>query len=693
MIPQSLQDNPVLERWVSFPSAGKVRVAFGKVEYGQGIVTSLAQIAADELDVAMDQLIVVNAASGAVPNEGMTVGSMSTEMSGASVRAASAEVRALFVAEAAKRLGCAAEELDVRDGAFLRDGKATGLDYWKLAPSIDLKQAPKGEARWKTPDRHRVVGTSQPRSDLPSKVFGGGFIQDIPLKDVTHARVLRQPGYNATIKSFDEAAVRKAAGGEIDIIRDGAFIAFLSKSERAVSLAIAAAEQRVAWDDARAGQPELSEPAALKTLPATPWEGGAPPPEPSNRRQHKASYGRPFIAHGSMGPSHGVARFVDGTLTVWTHAQGVYPIRGVLARVTGLAPEIIQVEHAQGAGCYGHNGSDDAACDAAAIAVRRPGQTIRVQWRREDEFGYEPLGTAMQIDVSGEIDASGRLVDFSTEIWSGPHIGRGYALAEAALAPGTPPPPPMTMPGFSGGRLNATPSYDIAATRVKENVITPPVRTSSLRGLGGPMNVYAGESFIDELAAIAGADPLSYRLSMTSDPRARTVLERLGVFSNWSKRASGGNGEGLGMAYSRHRDRGAFVGVAVALSVDTEVRLKEMWCVADCGLIINPDGAKNQIEGGMIMAASWALKEQVKLGGNGIASTMWDDYPILRFPEVPPISVELIVQPNERPFGTGEISSGPAMAAIANAVAHALGARIRDMPFTRERIAAALLAS
>jgi len=691
MIPQSLQDNPVLERWVSFPSPGKVRIAFGKVEYGQGVVTSLAQIAAEELDVAMGQLIVVNAASGAVPNEGLTVGSMSIEMSGASVRAASAEVRALFIAEAARRLACAAEELDIRDGAFLRNGSATGLDYWSLSPAVDLKQAPTGEARWKTPDRHRIVGQSQPRSDLPSKVFGGGFIQDIPLKDVTHARVLRQPGYQATIESFDEAAVRKAAGGDLDIVRDGAFVAFLSRSERTVSLALAAAEQRVGWNDARSGRPEISEPAALKTLPATPWEGGAPPPEPSNRRKHKATYGRPFIAHGSMGPSHGVARFADGTLTVWTHAQGVYPIRAVLARITGLAPEKIHVEHAQGAGCYGHNGSDDAACDAAAIAVRRPGETIRVQWRREDEFGFEPLGTAMQIELSGEIDASGRLVDFSSEIWSGPHVGRGYALVEAALAPGTPPPPPMSIPGFSGGRLNATPSYDVAATRVKENVVTPPVRTSSLRGLGGPPNVYACESFIDELAGIAGADPLAYRLSMTSDPRARVVLERLGALSRWQRRGPGGSGEGLGLAYSRHRDRGAYVGVAVALDVDKEVRLREMWCVADCGLIVNPDGARNQIEGGMIMAASWALKEQVKLGGNGIASTMWDDYPILRFPEVPPIAVELIAQPSQRPYGTGEISSGPTMAAIANAVAHALGARVRDMPFTRERIAAALL--
>ncbi len=693
MIPQSLQANPVLERWISFPSPGKVRVAFGKVEYGQGVMTALAQIVADELDVAMERLDVVNAASGDVPDEGLTVGSMSIEMSGAAVRAAAAEVRALFLAEAAARFGCSADVLNILDGEFVRSGVSTGLGYWTLASAIDLKRAPEGKARWKTPDRHRIVGKSQPRSDLPVKIFGGGFIQDIPLKDVTHARVLRQPGYKAQIATLDEAAIRKAARGDIDIVREGAFIAFLSKSERAVSLAVAAAEQHVTWNEARVGVPALSEPVALKTLPATPWEGGAPPPEPSNRRKHKASYGRPYIAHGSMGPSHGIARFEGETLKVWTHAQGVYPIRGMLARITGLPPEKIQVEHTQGPGCYGHNGADDATCDAAAIAMRRPGQTIRVQWRREDEFGYEPLGTAMHIELSGEIDSSGRLVDFSSEIWSGPHVSRGTALVEAALAPGTPPPPPMIIPFFSGGRLNATPSYDIAATRIKENVVTPPMRTSSLRGLGGPVNTYACECFIDEMAGIAGTDPLAYRLAMTSDPRAVAVLEHIGVLSGWSTRSAGGSGEGLGLAYCRHRDRGAYIAVAVSLVVEKEIRLQRMWCVTDCGLVINPDGAKNQIEGGMIMAASWTLKEQVRLGGSGIASTAWDDYPILRFNEVPPIDVELIDQRNSAPLGAGEISLGPTMAAIANAVAHALGVRIRDLPYTRERIARQLLSN
>ncbi len=692
MIPPSLQANPNLDQWFGFPAPGRVAVAFGKVEYGQGIMTALAQIAADELDIAFDRVEVVGAATGAVPDEGLTVGSMSIESSGASVRAAAAEVRALFLAEAAARLSCSADDLDIADGLVTRDGAPTGLDYWSLALAVPLSRPATGRARWKTPGRHRIVGSSQRRLDLPAKVFGGGFVPDMPTVGVLHARVLRQPGPRARLAELDEEAVRRAAGGDVDILVEGAFIALISASERAAGLALAAAERLARWEGARSVAELLSEPASLKDLPAETWSEGAPPAEPSNRRRHQAAYSRPYIAHGSLGPSCGLARFADGALTVWTHAQGVYPLRQMLTRITGLPPEKIRVVHGQGSGCYGHNGADDAACDAAVIALRRPGETIRVQWRREDEFGYEPVGAAMRIALAGELDASGVLVDFTSEIWTGPHVGRGRALVETALDPGAPPPRPPAIPGFSGGRLNAVPSYDIAATRVTERTVTTPVRTSSLRGLGGPVNTYAGECFVDELAEIAGVDPLAFRLAMLSDPRSRAVVERLAEMASWPDREPAGSGQGLGLAFVRHRDRGAYVAVAVALEVEIEVRLKAMWCAADCGLVINPDGAINQIEGGMIMAASWALKEQVRLGGDGIVSRTWADYPILRFDEIPPVEVALMRQPTSPPLGAGEISLGPTLAAIGNAVAHALGARVRDLPFTRERIARALLA-
>jgi CO/xanthine dehydrogenase Mo-binding subunit len=699
VIPANLAANPRLDRWVGFESPGVVRIAVGKVEYGQGALTGLAQIAAEELDVAMDRIDMVNPATDRSPDEGLTVGSMSIETSGAAIRAACAETRALFIQAAAERLECDATELDVRDGQFLRQGETTGLDFWALAAEVDLTQAPTGEARWKTPDRHRLVGRPMNRLDLPPKLFGAAYLHDLGLPGMLHARVLRQPGPEARLTGLDETAIRRAAGEAVDIVRDHDFVAFVCASEPAADAAVAAAERIAVWADARDLAPELSEPASLKALESVAHPFGDPPPEASNRRRHQATYSRPYIAHGSIGPSCGVARLENGVLTVWTHAQGVYPMRHLLARICGHPVESVKVIHAQGAGTYGHNGSDDAAVDAAVIAMRRPGRPIRVQWRREDEFGHEPLGTAMHIELAAELDAGGRLVDYTAEIWSGSHTGgRGGALAQGALGlPPTPPFSPPPGPGgvrFSGAILNATPSHDIPARRYVEHAIAhTPVRTSSLRGLGGPVNTYAAECFVDELAQIAGQDPLAYRLAMILDPRARLVVETVAAMAGWAGRGAAGLGRGLGIAFSRYRDRGAYVAVAVALTAETEVRLDQMWCAADCGQVINPDGARNQLEGGMIMGASWALKEQVRLGGAGVLTTSWDDYPILRFDEVPPVEIELVMAQDQRSVGVGEVSVGPAMAAIGNALSHALGARVRDLPFTRERIARSLLAT
>jgi CO/xanthine dehydrogenase Mo-binding subunit len=699
MIPATLQSNPSLDRWVGFEPGGVVRIAFGKTEYGQGITTALAQIAADELDVSMARLRIVPLATGAAPDEGMTVGSMTIETSGASVRAACAEVRALMLDEASRRLDCAIGVLDIVDGAVMLAGEETGEDYWSLARTVDLARPATGEAEPKSPGAHTVVGESQPRLDLPAKVFGAAFLQDMSLPGMVHARVLRQPSGAAHLVSLDEAPIRRAAGADIEIIRDHDFIALVAPNERAAAAALEAAERHVAWAGVADLSPALSEPISLRDLPQAEHLAGAPVAEQSNRRRYTAAYSRPYISHGSMAPSCGVARFAADRLTVWTHGQSVYPLRQTIARITGRAAETIDVHHAQGAGCYGHNGADDAAIDAALIALRRPGAPVRVQWRREDEFGYAPVGTAMHIELTAELDAAGRVADWTTEVWDGLHVNRGRALVETAL-PGIPPAPPMFPPPppgvpafrFSGGLLNAVPSYDIPASRTVEHLVTDmPVRTSSLRGLGGPVNTYAGECFIDELAAIAGQDPLAYRLGMVSEPRGRQVLERVAAMAGWARRGAGGGGQGLGLAYDRHRDRGAFVAVVAAVSVETEVRLTHLWCVTDAGLIINPDGAKNQLEGGMIMAASWALKEQVRLDGRGIASVTWEDYPILRFDEVPPVDIELIDAPDQPPLGMGEVSLGPTLAAVGNAVAHALGDRIRDLPLTRDRIARSIL--
>ena len=693
-----LAANPRLDRWVGFEPDGHVRLAFGRMEYGQGVGTSLAQMAADELDVPFGRLRVVAAATGDIPDEGLTVGSMSTEFSGAAIRAACAEVRALFTAAAAGRLGCAPADLEVRDGAFLKGGERTGLDYWGLAGEVDLARDAAGGASLKSVEAMRQVGQSEPRLDLPAKLFGAAFLHDIVLPGMRHARVLRQPGPDAKLLSLDEAAVRRAAP-DVDILIDHAFVAVICAREADAVRAHAAAEAAARWEGAREMEPRLAEPASLKTLPLETFKAGSAEPEAANRRRMTATYSKPYLAHASMGPSAGIAQYDGGRLTLWTHNQGVYPMRAMAARITGLDPSAIEVIHAQGPGCYGHNGADDPPIDAALIALRRPGAPIRVQWRREDEFGWAPVGTAMQMELTAELDPSGRIVDYTAEIWNTAHTGgRGGAVAETALAGYSPPPPPRQrlMPNgtrFSGGLLNALPSYDIAATRTVEHVVhPPPVRTSSLRSLGGAANIFAAESFIDELAEASGQDPLAYRLAMMSEPRARAVLAKLAQMCRWAERGDAGTGHGLGLGFDRHRGQSGFIACAAEVEVEKDVRLIRLWCAADAGLIVNPDGARNQIEGGMIMAASWTLKEQVTFGGPGIASTTWGDYPILRFDEVPPVEIELLNTRAPRPYGVGELSQGSTMAAIGNAVAHALGARIRDLPLTRDRIAAALLA-
>lgn len=699
MIPYSLNANPNLARWVGFQPDGKVRISFGKVEYGQGNMTALAQIGAEELDVAWSRVRIAEPTSLAAPDEGLTVGSMSIEMSGAAVRVACAEVRSLFLDHAAQLLGCPHEALSIVDGSVTRNGQDTGLTYWTMAVDVDLDRAATGEVEPKKPIDYRIVGQNIPRVDLAPKVFGAAFIHDFLPSGVVHARVLRQPGSHARLVSLDEARIRKGEG--IEIFREGEFVAVLSVSEAAVEAAIQRAEQIAVWKDARDISPDMAEAKSLHSLDAEVFETGAPKPEPSNRRRITATYSKPYICHGSMGPSCGVALWQDGRLTVWTHAQGVFPIRAMIANALGLDPAQVETHHMQGPGNYGHNGSDDAAFDAALLALRHPGQHIRVQWRREDEFGYAPVGTAMVMSLTAELDAAGRIADYTTELWSAPQTGRGRALAERSLPPRenqVPPAAPHMPPRpqgmrFSGAVLNATPSYDIPATRITEHaVIRPPVRTSSLRGLGGPPNEFAGECFIDELAEAAGEDPLAYRLAMLTNPRSRHVLTRVAELAQWSRRGAAGTGHGLGLAFCIHRNRGAYVGVVAEVDVDTEVRVRQVWCVVDAGLIINPDGARSQIEGGIVMAASWALKEQAQIAGAGIAARNWNDYPILRFDEVPSVEIELVHAPEQPAMGIGEISSGPAMAAIGNGVAHALGTRIRDLPFTRQRIAAALLA-
>src|SRR6478736_5934547 len=456
-LPGPLNDNPHLDRWVAFPSPGKVTVLTGRVELGQGVLTAMAQIASDELDVAMERITVRSGDTEKAPNEGYTAGSQSIQFGGVALRQALAEVRALFLNSAAKVLACKASELSVCDGGIYRNGKSTGQDYWTLAGAVDLAVKATGAVARKPVGDLKTIGANSARLDLPAKVFGHSvFIHDMQIDGMVHARVVRQPNRGATIGSIDENAIRRAAKGPIEIVRNGNFLAILGDNETAVEAAGAAAPNHVSWQNVETPTPTQQEASWLMQRPVAERVFGAPEAgNPQNRTRYEATYTRGYLAHASISPSCGLALYKDGKLTVWTHCQGVYPLRAALAKTLKLDQSAIIVQHVQGSGCYGHNGADDAAADAAIIAMQKPGQPIRVRWRREEEFIYEPKTPAMIVKVRALLDEAGKPADWKQEIWSPTHNlrpGAGGNLLGALALPNPPPePPPNDVPEANGG--------------------------------------------------------------------------------------------------------------------------------------------------------------------------------------------------------------------------------------------------
>ena len=697
-LPLSILNNRRMEKWVRFQPGGTVKLAVGKVEIGQAVLIALTQIAAEELDIAIDRFSTISGDTADAPDEGSTSSSQSIEMSGRSVRLIGAELRARVIDRLARRLNCSPPDISVDDGAFLLDGEPTGHDYWNFSTDEDFAADISGTARPKDPSTYKIVGKPIPRRDLKAKISGAGFIHDIVRPRMLHARILRQPSREATLESFDEAAIRRAARGDFTVVQVANFVAFAGEDETIVQRAAVAAPAHAVWKNIRQLTPAHQEAVWYTTQPSDDRFVGDPVPDTDAGEVVTATYSRPFVAHAAMAPSCGLAEWRDGHLQVWSHTQGVYPLRNSLAEILGLTREQITVRHAHGAGCYGHNGADDAAVDAAVIAMQIPDRCIRVQWRREEEFAFEPVGTAHMTRIKAVLDPSGKPMDWTCEVWAGSHVQRpvygGNMLTHEALPNPPPAPKPNDPPEAAGGggTRNGTPLYDFPAKRIIHHLaLTTPVRTSSLRGLGALPNVYALECFVDELAEKAGVDPVEWRLRHLSDPRARYLIENVAKRCNWAARGPGGEGKGLGIAWSRYKNKAAYAAVAVEIEVEREIRVRRAWIAADAGLVINPDGAANQLEGGLIHAVSMTLKEQVKIDGAGITSLDWSTYPILKFSEIPDIFTEIVHAPNEPSLGMGECTFGPTAAAIGNAVKHALGVRIRDMPLTRERIAAAIL--
>ncbi|TGT36298.1 molybdopterin cofactor-binding domain-containing protein [Mesorhizobium sp. M8A.F.Ca.ET.165.01.1.1] len=695
-LPQSILDNPRLNQWIGFTD-DKVIVSTGKVELGQGILTALSQIAAEELEVRPSRILMQSGETSCGPDEGVTAGSLSIEMGGAAIRQVSAEVRQLFIEHIACMAKVSPESLKIEDGEFHCDGGVVGT-YWSEASVVDLDCEARGSLNVRQRSNYRIVGHDLPRVDLPAKVLGSAsFIHDIRLPDMLHARVLRRPRRGARLAN--EPLLPGRFAGMVEIVREGDFVALLSDDEFVVQECAPLVADRLIWEDGQpvpdeAGEPEwLRRQASVDTTRDVGTVGNA-----LRTSRFEATYWRPYLAHGSIGPSCALAQVVGArTLTVYTHSQGVFPLRAALAKALALDPADIDVRHKHGAGCYGHNGADDAAFDAAFLAVRTHGRPVRVLWTRRDELSASPVGAAMSIDLAAELDVDGRPSGWTISVWSTPHAQRpgtsgGVNLLGAEAIPNGPPlVTPLDLPDAigAGAMRNAVALYDFPQKLISHFVPDVPVRTSALRGLGALGNVFAIESFIDELADNAGQDPIAFRLSLLKDRRARRVLEAVAETSQWNTLRTN-NAGGVGVAFSRYKNYAAYMATVAEVSVGETVQVHRIWCVVDAGLVVSPDGARNQIEGGIVQATSWALHEEVRFSEGEIAAKSWEQYPILRFSEAPAVDTMIIDAIDEPPLGVGEVALGPTAAAIGNAVAMALGQRVRRLPFNRVRLVEAL---
>ncbi|GMO99833.1 molybdopterin-dependent oxidoreductase [Bradyrhizobium sp. TM239] len=697
-LPVSLVANPKLSSWVRFTDDGRVAISPGKVEIGQGIVTALAQIAADELDVEIGRVDMIRTSTAMSPNEGVTSGSLSIQQSGRALRQVCAEVRQRFLRAASERLGVDASLLDVDDGTISGPGNVR-TSYWELMDELSLDHDATAAPTAKSAAKRTIAGHSVQRVDIPDKVFARPrFIHDLALPGLLHGRVLRPDVSGARLVTLNEEAAR-AVPGIVAIVRDGGFTGVVADNEAAAEAALKALRKGATWS---AGDPLPDEDDVAGFLKSQPVETAiidtrmaepARKPVQTLRRQ----YTRPYIAHASIAPSCAMARWDGDRVHVWTHSQGVYLLRADLAIVLKLPAENIVVEHIEGAGCYGHNAADDVALDAVLLARAANGRPVRVQWSRHDEMSHAPFGAAMAIEIEADLDAGNEIAGWRHAIWSNGHAARPGRAAQPALLAATeianPYPrmistnPPVANGG--GADRNSVPLYDFPAwTITSHRLLTMPVRTSALRTLGGQGNVFAIESLLDEIAALRGEDPIAFRLRHLRDERARDVISAAARRAGWKPQKQPGIGHGVGFA--RYKNMGAYCAAIAEIEGADDVRVKRLTLAVDVGEAINPDGVINQIEGGAIQATSWVLKERVRFDRTGITSTSWTDYPILTFSEVPAVDVEIIQRPEIEPVGAGEAAHGPVTAAIANAVYDCLGVRVRDLPITRDKIIAAM---
>jgi nicotinate dehydrogenase subunit B len=698
-LPGNLKTSPKLDAWIRVDADGTVTAFTGKAELGQGIRTALTQIAAEELEVPFATIHLVTPDTSRTPNEGFTAGSHSVQDSGAAIRNAAAQVREILIGRAAIRLNIAADQLHADQGMVVAaDGRK--ISYGELVSTDLLHVDAQPISKLKATSAFKEMGTPRQRVDIPGKVTGApAYVQDMRPEGMLHARVIRPPSPGAILTAVDVAAAEKLPG-VVKVVRSGSFLGVLATGEYQAIVAMRTLALTTRWQE-QAGLPDAANlPAALKAMPAQDGVVKDARKPVIGVKKIEATFTRPYQVHGSIGPSCALAQLTDGITTVWTHTQGVYPDQKAIAQMLGVPIEKVRCIHTEGSGCYGHNAADDAAADAALLAQAVPGKPVRVQWMREQEHAWEPFSPGMVTHVVADLDKDGSVVGWDYELWSNSHNSRpgtaGALLpAQYISAPFKPDVQPLAITPEGNGDRNSVPLYAFPSQHVIWHFITAtPLRVSALRGLGAYMNVFSIECFMDELATAAGADPVEYRLRHLQDPRARDVVQLTAKNFGWKVGQKAPTGHGYGFAFARYKNLAAYCAVAMEGSVEREtgrVQLIRANSAVDAGEIVNPDGIRNQVEGGIIQAASWALYESVSFDRTRVTSVDWSSYPILRFDALPgQLDVDLIPRPGTPFLGAGECGQGPGGASVGNAIANAIGRRLYDLPLSRERIKSAI---
>jgi CO/xanthine dehydrogenase Mo-binding subunit len=692
-------DPKEVDAFLAIHADGTITIFTGKVDLGQGLRIAIPQIAAEELGIGVDKVRYVEGDTALTPDQGRTSGSTGIMRGGMQIRQAAATARKGLLDLAAKRLNAPVSDLAIADGVVRPASGGQGVSFAELLGdrNFDLKLDPK--APLKNPKDYTIVGKSLKRPDIVAKCTGGHvYMHDFAVPGMLHARVIRPQAIGATLQSVDESSVAGLPGVKVVRIKD--FLAVVAEDEWTAIKAARALKSQ--WS---AGTPLPAWNELTKSLREGPFNGDevlvnkgeAPASLPEGAKTLKATYYWPMQSHASLGPSCAVADVSSDQATVWTASQGTHGNRNTFARFLKLPREKVRMIYLEGSGCYGMNGHEDAAADAAIIS-REVGRPVRVQWSREDEHGFDPKGPAQLIDVTGACDAKGNILDWKVEMFI-PQTTKGL------------PNIPLLSPNESGldnvrglnaGLLsqNGDPPYSAGRIQVIAHWLKDaPLRPAPLRSPGKPANCFAVESFCDELAAAAGIDPVEFRLRGLKDPRSIELVKRLAAMMNWQTRASpaparnAAIGRGRGLCYIHYKHTETYVAIGMEVAVERasgNIKVERVVCTHDCGQIINPDGARAQIEGSIVQTLSRVLMEEVKFDRTGVTSTDWTSYPILTFSQLPKIEIELIDRPNEPPLGAGEAACAAVGAALGNAVFDATGVRLRQIPFTPERVKAAL---